>query len=109
MKWFSFNAAHHLPRVPIGHKCNRNHGHNYEVGVVVEGEIDPARGWVVDFEEIKKAVKPLVDQLDHRDLNDFMENPTAELLGYWFLDQLPDWVVAVQVKENPDTLVEVPA
>lgn len=31
-KRFMFEAAHHLPDLPEGHKCARLHGHSYTVG-----------------------------------------------------------------------------
>jgi 6-pyruvoyltetrahydropterin/6-carboxytetrahydropterin synthase len=92
---FTFEAAHRLPRVPDGHKCARLHGHSYKVQVHVRGDVDPATGWVMDFAEIKKAFRPLHDQLDHYYLNDVpgLENPTSENLARWIwerlIDQLP--------------------
>ncbi|RAO15016.1 6-carboxytetrahydropterin synthase QueD [Micromonospora noduli] len=92
---FTFEAAHRLPRVPDGHKCARLHGHSYNVQVHVRGDVDPATGWVMDFAEIKKAFRPLHDQLDHYYLNDVpgLDNPTSENLARWIwerlIDQLP--------------------
>ncbi|MCG5467068.1 6-carboxytetrahydropterin synthase QueD [Micromonospora sp. MED01] len=92
---FTFEAAHRLPRVPDGHKCARLHGHSYKVQVHVRGDVDPAKGWVMDFAEIKKAFRPLHDQLDHYYLNDVpgLDNPTSENLARWIwerlIDQLP--------------------
>lgn len=40
-KEFMFEAAHHLPHVPEGHKCGRLHGHSFLVRLYVEGEVDP--------------------------------------------------------------------
>ncbi len=40
-KEFMFEAAHHLPHVPAGHKCGRLHGHSFLVRLYVEGEVDP--------------------------------------------------------------------
>ena len=81
-KTFRFEAAHSLPNVPEGHKCRRLHGHSYRVDVHVAGEPDADTGWVVDFGDIKKAVTPVLDELDHRCLNDIpgLENSTSELL-----------------------------
>jgi 6-pyruvoyltetrahydropterin/6-carboxytetrahydropterin synthase len=92
---FTFEAAHRLPRVPDGHKCARLHGHSYKVQVHVRGDVDPATGWVMDFAEIKKAFRPLQDQLDHYYLNEVpgLDNPTSENLARWIwarlIDQLP--------------------
>jgi 6-pyruvoyltetrahydropterin/6-carboxytetrahydropterin synthase len=82
---FGFEAAHRLPHVPDGHKCGRLHGHSYRVEVRIRGEVDPASGMVLDFAEIKAAFAPLLDQLDHRYLNevDGLDNPTAENLARW--------------------------
>lgn len=87
---YRFEAAHFLPRVPPGHKCARMHGHSYQIEVAIEGEIDPERGWVMDFAEIDEFVGPLVRQLDHQVLNeiDGLGNPTSELLAQWLWHRL---------------------
>ena len=89
-KSFSFEAAHFLPSFPEGHKCRRMHGHSFKVDVVVEGPLDPARGYLVDYGDIKRAVAPLQDALDHRLLNDLpgLANPTSEMLAVWVWDRL---------------------
>lgn len=89
-KEFMFEAAHHLPHVPEGHKCGRLHGHSFLVRLYVEGEVDPYTGWVVDFAEIKAAFKPIYNRLDHYYLNDIegLENPTSEVLAKWIWQQL---------------------
>lgn len=87
---YRFEAAHFLPHVPPGHKCARMHGHSYRIEIAIEGELDPARGWVIDFAEIDEQVAPLVRQLDHQVLNelDGLANPTAELLATWWWQRL---------------------
>ena len=86
---FTFEAAHHLPRVPEGHKCGRVHGHSYTLTVGVGGKMNPALGWVEDLGCIGDAVRRLVvDRLDHGNLNDILENPTSENLGAWVLTVL---------------------
>ncbi len=90
-KEYGFEAAHRLPMVPADHKCARVHGHSYRIGVTVEGEVDPALGWLVDFGGITAIVEPLLKrELDHRTLNDVagLENPTAELLCGWLWARL---------------------
>src|SRR5690349_9506173 len=42
---YRFESAHFLPKVPPGHKCARMHGHSYMIEIVIEGEVDPERGW----------------------------------------------------------------
>ena len=82
---FTFEAAHRLPNVPAGHKCARLHGHSYRMEVHVRGNVDPVTGMVIDFADIKAAVRPVEDALDHHYLNeiDGLDNPTAENLARW--------------------------
>jgi 6-pyruvoyltetrahydropterin/6-carboxytetrahydropterin synthase len=112
---YSFEAAHHLPLVPDGHKCKRMHGHNYRLEVSVAGELD-ARGFVLDYAELDAAVQPLVDKLDHRLLNDIegLDNPTSEVMALWFkskiLHKLPVKLgpqLTVRIYETPRYWVEV--
>jgi 6-pyruvoyltetrahydropterin/6-carboxytetrahydropterin synthase len=89
-KSFTFEAAHRLPRVPEGHKCGRLHGHSYRVTLVLEGEVDPVAGWVVDFADMTRAWAPLGQQLDHYYLNEIegLDNPTSEVLAAWIFHRL---------------------
>ncbi len=98
---YRFEAAHFLPKVAAGHKCARMHGHGYLVVVVVEGEIDPELGWVIDLAAIDDHVGPLVGALDHRVLNDIdgLANPTSELLAVWLWDRLrPSLPILVELQ-----------
>ena len=104
-KTFGFEAAHYLPCFPEGHKCRRMHGHSFKIDVVVEGEVDPQVGYLIDFADVKAATKPIEEALDHRVLNDIegLENPTAELLARWVWDQLKpklELLSAVRVHET---------
>jgi len=89
-KSYTFESAHMLPNVPCGHQCGNLHGHSYKLTVYVEGEISKEMGWVIDFDQISTAVKPLINQLDHSYLNDIegLENPTSENLAIWFAEKL---------------------
>ncbi|WP_349519304.1 6-pyruvoyl trahydropterin synthase family protein [Bradyrhizobium canariense] len=66
---YRFESAHHLPRLPDGHKCKNVHGHNYRVEVVISGALD-TRGFVMDFAEMDAEILPLIRKVDHRLLND---------------------------------------
>lgn len=87
---FQIEAAHYLPNVPEGHKCRRMHGHSFRIEVHVSGELEPDTGWVMDFADLKRAFRPLFDQLDHRLLNEIagLENPTSENLARWVWTRL---------------------
>jgi len=76
-----FCAAHRLFRADWSDEKNhevfgacanpRWHGHNYELDVTVEGEIDPETGYVMDLKRLRDAVEArVVRDLDHRNLNE---------------------------------------
>ena len=104
-KEFTFEAAHRLPNVPEKHKCHRLHGHSFRVRIYVEGNLDPKLGWIMDFADIKKAVKPVIDQLDHYYLNeiDGLENPTSEVLAKWIWARLEPALPAISRVEVGET------
>jgi 6-pyruvoyltetrahydropterin/6-carboxytetrahydropterin synthase len=89
-KEFSFEAAHHLPNVPEGHKCGRFHGHAYTVRVHLSGDTVGDEGWIMDFADFKREVEPVLEQLDHHYLNDVegLENPTCEAMCRWLWRRL---------------------
>lgn len=70
-------AAAHFITLP-GHRCEALHGHNYRAGVVVEGGLEPDAWYVVDFVALKRLMKRLTDELDHRVLLP-TENPKLAL------------------------------
>lgn len=90
IKSFRFEAAHYLPKLPETHKCRRMHGHSFRFDVHVEGALDPELGWVMDFGDISRLVKPLVEELDHYLLNEIpgLENPTSEVIAVWIWNRL---------------------
>jgi 6-pyruvoyltetrahydropterin/6-carboxytetrahydropterin synthase len=89
-KDFRFESAQTLPKAPPGHKCSKMHGHSFKVEISVEGEVDPETGWIYDHAQISRAMRPLLEQLDHSYLNDIpgLENPTIELMARWFWEKL---------------------
>ena len=75
-----FSAAHRLHNPRLSEEQNRElyglcnnpnwHGHNYELDVTVEGEVDPDTGYVLDLKALKDLVEAeVVTDLDHRNLN----------------------------------------
>jgi len=94
------------------------HGHNYELDVTVEGEVDPGTGFVLDLKELKEIVEARVlEDLDHRNLNldvPWLEGviPTTEnlVVGIWnrLVDALPPRVRLVRLVlwETPRNYVE---
>jgi 6-pyruvoyltetrahydropterin/6-carboxytetrahydropterin synthase len=98
----SFNAAHRLydpglsdeeNRRVFG-KCANLHGHNYVLEVVVGGEIDQARGYVMDLKYLSDVIcRRVIRDVDHRNLNTDVPwlagcIPTAENLALTFWERL---------------------
>lgn len=104
---FRFEAAHRLPHHPG--KCRELHGHSYELVVTVERPVDPASGLALDFGELKRVVREAVlDELDHRSLNDLLDNPTAELICRWVWGRLVErlaGLVELELHETRDSSV----
>jgi 6-pyruvoyltetrahydropterin/6-carboxytetrahydropterin synthase len=87
---YSFAAGHAL-RGYKG-KCENVHGHNYKIQVAVEGQGLNSAGLLVDFVDLRKALKTLGERLDHRFLNDLEPfdrlNPSAENIALYFAERL---------------------
>jgi 6-pyruvoyltetrahydropterin/6-carboxytetrahydropterin synthase len=93
-KTFGFSAAHRLHSTALSEeenqmifgKCNNphGHGHNYELEVTVQGEIDSRTGMIFDLARLMQIVQEeIIDRFDHKHLNeDTAEfrslNPTGE-------------------------------
>ncbi|MBS1875838.1 MAG: 6-carboxytetrahydropterin synthase QueD [Acidobacteria bacterium] len=84
-------AAGHSLREYKG-KCENVHGHNYRVRVTAAGPRLNKTGLIVDFVELKKQVRAIVDRLDHQFINDLepftIINPSAENMAKYFYDEL---------------------
>jgi 6-pyruvoyltetrahydropterin/6-carboxytetrahydropterin synthase len=85
----TFAAGHYLRNYKG--KCEHPHGHNYRVRVTLAGrELDKA-GLLLDFGDLKRVMKHVIDYLDHRMMNDLEPfttlNPSAENLAKYFFDQ----------------------
>ena len=110
-KRFEFCYGHHLPGYD-GACCNQ-HGHNSIVEVEFEPtEFEKYKEMVIDFKKIKKYVGPLVEALDHRNLNDFFEIPTAEALVHYLVEMIQKSVpfgnhlIRLRLYETPDSFIE---
>jgi 6-pyruvoyltetrahydropterin/6-carboxytetrahydropterin synthase len=115
-KRFTFDAAHSIPGLPIGHKCARLHGHTYVVELVVFGVVDQF-GFVMDYADIEAVWYAKVERLiDHQHLNDIpgLERPSTEVLAHWIFHRLIEansplqhLLQVVRVKESTTTWCEV--
>lgn len=61
-KEFHWEMAHRLPLHKGG--CENLHGHSYRLWIELEGSTTD-QGMVMDYADLKKIAKPMVDELDH--------------------------------------------
>lgn len=79
-----FAAAHQLKMV--GQKCENLHGHNWKVEVCVGGERLNDAGVLMDFGEVKRHVAAIMQEIDHKFLNELecfkkVEQPSSERIA----------------------------
>jgi 6-pyruvoyltetrahydropterin/6-carboxytetrahydropterin synthase len=92
-----FSSGHYLRN--YRGKCENPHGHNYKVFITLVGEeLDPT-GLLLDFKLLKQVMRPTVEYLDHRMINDLEPfvseiNPSAENLARYFYQE-----TSAQVRE----------
>lgn len=122
-----FNAAHrlHVPSWTDAENqaffglCNNAHyhGHNYDLEVRVEGEVDSVTGYLIDMKLIKQYIEEeVIERFDHKNLNldteEFRDlNPTAENIVWVIWQKLRARVpqemnLGVRLYETPRNFVE---
>ena len=102
-------AAGHALRGYRG-KCENVHGHNYRVRVTIEGERLDSIGLLVDFAEVKRVMRGLIERWDHQFLNEVppfdTENPSAENMARFFCEEMTKGLAAA-AREVPVRIAEV--
>ena len=98
----SFAAAHNL-RDYKG-KCERVHGHNYIVEAYFTSVTLGKDGLAVDFTVLKKHLKKITDELDHRNLNSDIpffkkHNTSAENIARFIYDYLKTKVKKARISK----------
>jgi 6-pyruvoyltetrahydropterin/6-carboxytetrahydropterin synthase len=71
-----FASAHFITFA--GHRCEGLHGHNYRARVTIEGKLDEDSWFVFDFVVLKKIMRRLCDEIDHKVLLP-LENPKIQI------------------------------
>ena len=89
-----FSAAHKLPS--YNGECANLHGHTWKVVFEIEGPLQE-NGMIYDFKQLKPLLKNALP--DHKFLNDFVPNPTAENICQYLFDK-----VSALLKEKNLTL-----
>lgn len=85
----SFAAAHYLRHYKG--KCENLHGHNYRVRAWARGETLDSGGMLLDFGELKTALRKVLERLDHSLLNEvaeFEDDPSAERIAEYIFRSL---------------------
>jgi 6-pyruvoyltetrahydropterin/6-carboxytetrahydropterin synthase len=96
----SFSAAHLLAQ--IGGKCEELHGHNFRVEVTLAAPDLNKSGLLIDFRVVKKWLNEILDQMDHKHLNELPcfagINPSAENIAKYIYDQMKPKAKESQVR-----------
>lgn len=92
-----FDAAHAL--VGYQGQCSNLHGHTWDVEVSVEGTRLDEIGILYDFKALKKDLENILEQFDHKYLNEIdifaKENSTAENMARIIFDQLEETLPSI--------------
>ncbi|MEV4116782.1 6-carboxytetrahydropterin synthase [Nonomuraea sp. NPDC049695] len=108
-KTFTFEAGHRLPSLPAEHQCSRQHGHSYEVEVILTAQTLSGPGFVTDFGDLAPFKTFLDAEFDHRNLHEIMPSEAtsehlAQFLAGWFIENvqpgIPGRLLAVRVRET---------
>ena len=132
-KEYSFVAGHQLWKDEWSEEKNREvfggcaneHGHNYEVTVSITGPVRPETGMVLNYRDLNKIVKPIIDPLDHiagglhKGVEYFAMGTmtTAENIARYLHDKIrskliqmdprfQSYLLSVSVSETPKTYAE---
>ena len=92
-----FSSGHYLRN--YRGKCENPHGHNYKVFITLQGNDLDEAGLLLDFKLLKQVMRPVVDYLDHKMINELEPfvteiNPSAENLARYFYQE-----TSAQVRE----------
>ena len=87
-----FSAAHFLRNYKG--KCENLHGHNWKVEVTVSSETLDDAGMAIDFTILKQKTNAIIQQLDHRHLNEISHfanlNPSSENIAAYIFNLLKE-------------------
>ena len=87
-----FSAAHSLRNYKG--KCETLHGHNWKVEVLTSSLKLNSSGMVMDFSDLKKITSNVLEELDHRHLNELdyftTHNPSSEEIAKYIFDKLKE-------------------
>jgi 6-pyruvoyltetrahydropterin/6-carboxytetrahydropterin synthase len=95
---FYIDYAHKLPGHVI---CGKEHGHTAKILIEIEGEVKGGTNYkdnmLIDFAEMKRICRIVLNELDHRNLNELFVMPTSEVITDWIYHQLIERIPVVEV------------
>jgi 6-pyruvoyltetrahydropterin/6-carboxytetrahydropterin synthase len=95
-----FAAAHQLRGLEGG--CENLHGHNWKIEVCVQGNTLGNDGLLIDFRLIKGETKKIMDELDHKFLNELAPfkniEPSSENISRHIFESLSQRLNTENVK-----------
>jgi len=104
----SFSAAHVLK--DIGGKCEGLHGHNFIVEVSLAAPVLNKEGLLLDFRILKEWTDEILDELDHKYLNELAYfsnvNPSAENLARFLHDRVSEKAGRLKIEVSCVTVWE---
>ena len=101
---YRFEAAHQLPNVPPGHKCSQMHGHGFEVVLHANQALNEKDQMGFDYDDINSIWTPIYNQLNYKNLNSIIRNPTSENIASWIWHKIKpefkelSWVTVYETK-----------
>lgn len=106
-----YDSAHFLRN--YHGKCERLHGHRYEVEAALAFEALGAGGMAIDFQEAKQQLRAVTDELDHQNLNELppfreVETSAENQARYIFeelrrrLGELGEHLLYIRIWETPN-------
>ena len=106
-----FSSGHHLRNYPGN--CEKPHGHNWKVKVSIRADALDELGMGLDFRELKAALKVIIDDLDHRDLNEHQafqqDNPSSENIARHIFSELKKSLSSDRYRPHKVTVLETDA
>ncbi len=96
IKKLEISASHKL-KLSYNSKCENLHGHNWIVYIYLKSDKLNENSMVYDFMDMKKSI---MDKLDHKNLNNIVEQPTAENIAKFICDEIGQQCYRVTVQES---------
>ncbi len=103
-----FAAAHQIRGIEGG--CENLHGHNWKVEVYISGDKLDENGLLIDFRDIKEKTEILMEELDHKFLNELDPfitlNPSSENISRYIFESLSQEFNSGDIKVSRITVWE---